>query len=35
LNSGGYGNPANQAGVDFIINAFIESLEYRERFGQP
>ncbi len=35
LNSGGYGNPANQAGVDYIIKAFIESLEYRERSGQP
>ncbi len=35
LNSGGYGNPANQAGVNFIIQAFIESTEYRERFGQP
>jgi len=35
LNSGGYGNPANQAGVNYIIQAFITSQEYRERFGQP
>ena len=31
----GYGNPANQGGVDYIIKAFIESLEYRQRSGQP
>ena len=31
----GYGNPANQAGVNFIIKAFIESDEYKRRFGPP
>jgi len=35
LNSSQYGNPANQDGVNFIIEAFIESLEYRQRSGQP
>jgi hypothetical protein len=30
-----YGSPANQAGINFIINAFTTSTEYRERFGQP
>jgi subtilisin family serine protease len=30
-----YGNPANQAGVNKLIDAFLTSLEYRQRFGQP
>ncbi len=30
-----YGNPANQAGVNFMIDKFITSLEYRQRLGQP
>ena len=33
LNS--YGNPANQNGVNHLIDAFSNSTEYRERFGQP
>ena len=33
LNS--YGNPASQDGVNHIIQAFIESQEYRQRAGQP
>lgn len=31
----GYGNPANQAGVNALIDAFSSSSEYRQRFGQP
>ncbi|HXT63791.1 MAG TPA: S8 family peptidase [Pyrinomonadaceae bacterium] len=30
----GYGNPANQDGVNHLIDAFLSSTEYRERFGQ-
>jgi hypothetical protein len=33
LNS--YGNPANQDGVNHLIDAFLSSIEYRQRFGQP
>ena len=33
LNS--YGNPANQDGVNQLIDAFLSSAEYRQRFGQP
>ena len=33
LNS--YGNPANQNGVNQLIDAFLSSAEYRQRFGQP
>ena len=29
-----YGNPANQDGVNHMIDAFLSSFEYRERFGQ-
>jgi len=28
-----YGNPANQNGVNHMIDAFLSSLEYRQRFG--
>jgi hypothetical protein len=28
-----YGNPANYDGVNHLIDAFINSLEYRRRFG--
>ncbi|MGA9994808.1 MAG: S8 family peptidase [Pyrinomonadaceae bacterium] len=31
----GYGNPANQAGINHIIDAFLSSGDYRQRFGQP
>lgn len=30
-----YGNPANQDGVNHLIDAFMSSTEYRARFGQP
>jgi subtilisin family serine protease len=30
-----YGNPANQNGVNHLIDAFLNSGEYRQRFGQP
>src|SRR6266404_1090354 len=30
-----YGNPANQDGVNALIDAFLSSAEYRQRFGQP
>jgi subtilisin family serine protease len=30
-----YGVPANQDGVNHLIDAFLSSLEYRQRFGQP
>jgi hypothetical protein len=30
-----YGNPANQDGVNHLIDAFLSSTEYRQRFGQP
>lgn len=30
-----YGNPANQAGINHHIDAFLGSGEYRQRFGQP
>ncbi|HKC65779.1 MAG TPA: S8 family peptidase [Pyrinomonadaceae bacterium] len=33
LNS--YGDPANQNGVNHLIDAFLSSTEYRQRFGQP
>ena len=29
------GNPANQNGINHLIDAFTSSLEYRQRFGQP
>ena len=29
------GNPANQNGINHLIDAFISSGEYRQRFGQP
>ena len=29
-----YGNPANQNGINHLIDAFTSSLEYRRRFGQ-
>jgi hypothetical protein len=32
LNS--YGNPANQSGINHLIDAFISSVEYHQRFGQ-
>jgi subtilisin family serine protease len=32
LNS--YGNPANQNGINHLIDAFLSSTEYRQRFGQ-
>jgi hypothetical protein len=32
LNS--YGNPANQNGINHLIDAFTSSIEYRQRFGQ-
>ena len=32
LNS--YGNPANQSGINHLIDAFISSIEYHQRFGQ-
>jgi len=32
LNS--YGNPANQAGINHLIDAFMNSGEYRQRYGQ-
>ena len=31
----GDGNPANQTGVNTLIDLFIRSTEYRQRFGQP
>ena len=31
LNS--HGNPANQSGIDHLIDAFISSIEYQQRFG--
>ncbi|PYS70590.1 MAG: hypothetical protein DMF73_12580 [Acidobacteria bacterium] len=31
----GYGNPANESGVNYLIDAFTNLPEYRERFGQP
>jgi subtilisin family serine protease len=31
----GYGNPANQAGINHLIDAFLSSGDYRQRFGQP
>lgn len=33
LNS--YGNPANQNGINHLIDAFLSSGDYRQRFGQP
>ena len=33
LNS--YGNPANQNGINHLIDAFLSSIEYHQRFGQP
>jgi subtilisin family serine protease len=30
----GYGNPANQNGINNLIDAFTSSTEYRQRFGQ-
>lgn len=30
-----HGNPANQNGINQLIDAFISSLEYRQRFGAP
>lgn len=33
LNS--YGNPANQNGVNHLIDAFLSAGDYRQRFGQP
>jgi subtilisin family serine protease len=30
-----YGNPANYDGVNHLIDAFLVSIEYRQRFGQP
>jgi hypothetical protein len=30
-----YGNPANGAGINHLIDAFLVSIEYRQRFGQP
>ncbi len=30
----GYGNPANQNGINHLIDAFTSSTEYRQRFGQ-
>src|SRR6266404_1753006 len=30
-----YGNPANLDGVNHLIDAFLSSIEYRQRFGQP
>lgn len=33
LNS--YGNPANQNGINNLIDAFLSSGDYRQRFGQP
>ena len=32
---GNDGNPANQNGINHLIDAFTSSLEYRQRFGQP
>lgn len=29
------GNPANQNGINHLIDAFLGSTEYRQRFGQP
>lgn len=29
------GNPANQNGINHLIDAFLSSTEYRQRFGQP
>ncbi len=29
-----YGNPANQNGINHLIDAFTSSIEYRQRFGQ-
>jgi hypothetical protein len=29
------GNPANQNGINHLIDAFTSSLEYRQRFGAP
>jgi subtilisin family serine protease len=29
-----YGNPANQNGINHLIDAFISSIEYHQRFGQ-
>lgn len=29
------GNPANQNGINHLIDAFLSSIEYRQRFGQP
>jgi hypothetical protein len=29
------GIPANQNGINHLIDAFMSSTEYRQRFGQP
>lgn len=29
-----FGNPANQNGINHLIDAFTSSMEYRQRFGQ-